>query len=59
MQVNSILNLAIIAKEMYRYNLTLLRLSETRLTQSGTTRLHCGELIIYSGGKHVLKFVVT
>ena len=39
-----------IANEISRYNLTLLGLSETRWTQSGTTRLHSGELNnIYSG----------
>ena len=38
-----------IAKEMRRYNVELLGLSETRWIQSGKMKLGTGEMIIYSG----------
>ena len=40
---------ATIAKEMARYNLSVLGLAETRWTQSGEVKLASGQSIIYSG----------
>ncbi|KAJ8340031.1 hypothetical protein SKAU_G00346640 [Synaphobranchus kaupii] len=40
---------ATIAKEMVRYNLSVLGLGETRWTQSGEVKLASGQSIIYSG----------
>ena len=38
-----------VAAEMRAYNLALLRISETRWTQSGRKKLNLGELQLYSG----------
>ena len=38
-----------IATEMRNYNLTILKLSETRWTQTGKVELFSGELLLYSG----------
>ena len=38
-----------VAAEMKNYNLTVLGISETRLTGSGQRRLATGELLLYSG----------
>ena len=38
-----------VAAEMRNYQLALLRISETRWTQSGQKRLMTGELLLYSG----------
>ncbi|KAJ3596328.1 hypothetical protein NHX12_002737 [Muraenolepis orangiensis] len=40
---------ATIAKEMVRYNLSVLGLGETRWTQSGEVKLPSGQSVIYSG----------
>ncbi|KAJ3602468.1 hypothetical protein NHX12_030223 [Muraenolepis orangiensis] len=42
---------ATIAKEMVRYNLSVLGLGETRWTQSGEVKLPSGQSVIYSGHK--------
>ncbi|VDP66908.1 unnamed protein product [Schistosoma mattheei] len=38
-----------IAKEMRRYNLVVLGISETHWTQAGKQRLNTGEMLLYSG----------
>ncbi|KAJ3603189.1 hypothetical protein NHX12_030932 [Muraenolepis orangiensis] len=40
---------ATVAKEMVRYNLSVLGLGETRWTQSGEVKLPSGQSVIYSG----------
>ncbi|KAJ3594714.1 hypothetical protein NHX12_004021 [Muraenolepis orangiensis] len=40
---------ATIAKEMVRYNLSVLGLGETRWTPSGEVKLPSGQSVIYSG----------
>ena len=42
-----------VAAEMRAYNLALLRISETRWTQSGRKKLNLGELLLYSGHEDV------
>ena len=42
-----------VAAEMRAYNLALLRISETRWTQSGRKKLNLGELLLYSGDEDV------
>ncbi|VDP28789.1 unnamed protein product [Schistosoma curassoni] len=37
------------ATEMRRYNLAVLRISETHWTQAGQQRLNTGEMLLYSG----------
>ena len=38
-----------VAREMRKYNITILGISETRWTQSGQKRLASGEMLLYSG----------
>lgn len=38
-----------VVREMQRYNITILGISETRWTQSGQKRLASGEMLLYSG----------